>query len=69
MRAGQGVSTMEIRIRDDGLLIDSVVEGNESQILIYLGNYFIVPSEMRRIGLATARIAAIRQAFQIAAFG
>lgn len=69
MRVEHGVSTMEIRIRDYGLLIDSVVEGNEGQLSIYLGNYFIVPSDLRRVGLATACIAAVRQAFQIAAFG
>lgn len=69
MRVEHGVSTMEIRIRDHGLLIDSVVEGSEGQVLIYLGNYFIVPSELRRMGLATACVAAVRQAFQIAAFG
>lgn len=69
MRVERGLSTMEIRIRDHGLTIDSVVEGNEGKMLVYLGNYFIVPAELRRVGLAAACVAAIRQAFQIAAFG
>lgn len=69
MRVEHGIRTMEVRLRDYGLLINSVVEGDESRVLVYLGNYFIVPPELRRTGLATASIAAIRQAFQIAAFG
>lgn len=68
MRVEGGISTAEIQIRSHGLQIDSVVEGDERRLLVYLGNYFIVPPELRRAGVATACIAAVRQAFQIAAF-
>jgi len=63
-----GISTADIRVRGHGLWIDSAVEGDERRLLVYLGNHFFVPSELRRAGVATACIAAVRQTFQIAAF-
>jgi hypothetical protein len=68
MRIEGSISTAEIRVRGHGLQIDSVLEGDGHRLLIYLGNYFIVPPELRRAGVATACIAAVRQAFQKAAF-
>lgn len=69
MRSEEGTHSVEVRIRDEGLDVQSVVEVNDHRVLVYLGNYFVVPERLQRAGLATACVAAIRQAAQLAVFG
>lgn len=69
MRLQDGRACTEIHIHDHGLRIEAVLDGQDDSLVVYLGNYFIVPPELRRAGVATACIAAMRQAFQLAAYG
>lgn len=69
MRSEEGAHTVEVRIVDQGLDMQAVVEVSDQRLLVYLGNYFVVPERLQRADLATACIAAIRQAAQLAVFG
>jgi hypothetical protein len=64
-----GWATVEMRIFDHGLKIVCIMEGTASDALLYLGNWFIVPPQLRRRGLARAALLACIQTFQHAAFG
>ena len=69
MRYENGTASVELQVLDHGLQIACVLEGSETDANLYLGNWFIVPPQLRRRGLASAVLLACLQTFQQAAFG
>jgi hypothetical protein len=69
LRLEHQVAHAEWRVVDHDLQIVSVMEGAVQRAVLYLGNEFIVLSQLHRHGLATAALLAMSQAFQHAAFG
>ncbi|MDT8998342.1 hypothetical protein RQP53_03520 [Paucibacter sp. APW11] len=62
-------ASVTLKVIDHGIQIESVLDGTETEAVLYLGNYFIVPAQLRRCGLASAVLMACIETFQIAAFG
>ena len=69
MQRENGIAKAELQVLDHGLQIVCVLEGSETDANLYLGNWFIVPPQLRRRGLASAVLLACLQTFQQAAFG
>jgi len=69
MRVERGRAEMEMQITDHSLDIGAVFDGTAERCTLYLGNHFIVPQVLRRKGLASACLQAMRHCFQIGAFG
>ena len=60
---------MELSIIGHGVKIIAVLDGTPDAMLIYLGNYFMVPEHLKRLGLATSCLATLREVFQVVSFG
>ena len=69
VKVASGFASVELKVFDHGLQIVCLVDGSESDAILYLGNWFIVPPQLRRRGLARAVLLACMQTFQLAAFG
>jgi len=54
-------ASVEMRIVDHGLHMVSILDRTDDRTSIYLSNFFIVPDALKRKGLATATLEAMRQ--------
>lgn len=66
-RDAHGEFSAEMNVDHAGIRVGSVATLAGGILVIYLGNYFFVPEQMKRRGLATGLLAALVDSFQIAA--
>lgn len=64
-----GYATAELNIDGGGLRAQAVVSEDSRGTTVYLGNYFWVPDDMKRMGIGAAMIVGIAQAWRVAAHG
>lgn len=69
-RDSYGEFSAEMKIDHAGIRVGSVATyAGVGSLVIYLGNFFYVPEQLKRHGLATCLVTALADCFQIAALG